>query len=266
MTTTASETTVEKTDRPVRRKKNTEVQTVQHVETVPAPTTPDTLLRLAVENNFDLDKLTKLLELKDKYDKDQARKDYFYALSRFQAIVPEIKKTKRVYFNSSKGGTVEYWYAPLSEIVKQIQPAMEKAELTYRWETKQETTEIEIACIITHANGHQEKNVMRVPLDDSSGKNAIQQRGSSITYAQRYTLIGGLGLSSADSDVDAQGKKNAKANETRADHKQTPTEAQYKQMIQLVKDGKRTVKSFVDSCSLSDEQVLDLTSYVPQSN
>ncbi len=43
---------------------------------------------------------------------------------------------------------------------------------------------------------------MSAGKDASGSKNDIQQKGSTQTYLQRYTLIGALGLSTADEDVD----------------------------------------------------------------
>lgn len=255
----------------------------------------DVLLKAAVDKDFDVDKLSKLLELKAQQDKEQSRKEFFYALARFQACCPEIKKSKNVKFSTRMGGSVDYWYAPLSEIEKQIRPCLEKSELTYRWETKQLKDDkgseyIELTCIITHINGHSETNTMSAPLDDSGGKNFIQQRGSTITYAQRYTLIGALGLSSADLDVDAQGKKSEpsktevkkflptekqwaiikKAIEDGKKSKQDyptvdfrPSESAYKAILAKVSSGTITIEKVESFYDLSEEQLTDLKSQVP---
>lgn len=66
-------------------------------------------------------------------------------------------------------------------------------------------------CIISHVDGHDESTTMSAEADTSGNKNAIQSRGSSVTYLQRYTLIGALGISTADEDVDGQGTKEEAA-------------------------------------------------------
>ena len=40
--------------------------------------------------------------------------------------------------------------------------------------------------------------------DTSGKKNTIQAQGSSVTYLQRYSLIGALGLTTADEDIDGR--------------------------------------------------------------
>ena len=45
---------------------------------------------------------------------------------------------------------------------------------------------------------------MTAPADTSGSKNAIQARGSTVTYLQRYTLLGALGLVTGDEDTDGR--------------------------------------------------------------
>ena len=59
-----------------------------------------------------------------------------------------------------------------------------------------------VTCFISHRDGHTEQTSMEAGKDDSGAKNNIQQKGSTQTYLQRYTLIGALGLSTAEGDND----------------------------------------------------------------
>lgn len=167
--------------------------------TLPQATTPDQLLALAINKDLDIDKLAKLMDMQREYNADLARKDFFHALTLFQANCPEIRKGKTVSF-----GETNYNYAPLADITRQIKEACQKHELTYRWEIHDDKEVIAVTCIITHANGHSEKTTMTGNPDTSGKKNAIQARGSSIEYMKRYTLIGALGISTADTDIDAR--------------------------------------------------------------
>jgi hypothetical protein len=56
---------------------------------------------------------------------------------------------------------------------------------------------------------------MSAPDDQSGGKNAIQARGSTVTYLQRYTLLSAFGLVAADEDDD--GRKGVKPEPPPAD-------------------------------------------------
>jgi hypothetical protein len=158
---------------------------------------PAQLLTLAVDKDLDISKLERLMELQKSWQADQARKAFFSALAKFQSEVPEIRKSKAVAFNE-----VKYNYAPLADVVRQIKDTCRDCGLSYRWEIKDTKEEIAVTCLVTHTDGHTEQTTMTATPDDSGKKNKIQQRGSSIEYLKRYTLIGALGLSTTDSDID----------------------------------------------------------------
>lgn len=166
--------------------------------------TPGQLLELAINKDLDIEKLEKLMELQREYNADLARKAFFESFTRFQSNAPDLRKTKNVEFTTSTGGKTSYAYAPLAVIVRQIKQLCEECSLTYRWEIKDSAALIEVTCIITHADGHSEKTSMSGNADTTGSKNPIQARGSTIEYLKRYTLIGAFGLSTADTDIDAQ--------------------------------------------------------------
>jgi len=81
--------------------------------------------------------------------------------------------------------------------------------LQERWEAKeaQQKTEnncISITCVVTHLDGHSEQTTMESPPETSGSKNAIQAIGSAVSYLQRYTLTGALGITTADEDCDGR--------------------------------------------------------------
>lgn len=168
-------------------------------QSVTATATPDQLLTLAINRDLDIDKLAKLMELQDRYNKDLARKAFFAALSDFQIQCPEIRKSKEVNFGNTK-----YSYAPLADIDRQIKKSLRDHGLSKRWEIDDQGEEIIVTCFITHTDGHTEKTHMRSKADTSGSKNPIQARGSAIEYMKRYTLIGALGLTTADQDIDGR--------------------------------------------------------------
>jgi hypothetical protein len=167
------------------------------------PASPAQLLELAISKDLDVSKLKELMQLQKEWQADQARKSFFAAMNLFQVTVPEIRKAKKVGFETQKGKT-EYNYAPLADIVRQIKDTCRECGLSYRWEIQDSKDEIKITCLITHLDGHSEQTTMTVAPDLTGSKNPIQGRGSAIEYGKRYTLIGALGLSTTDSDVDGE--------------------------------------------------------------
>lgn len=167
-------------------------------------TTPAHLLELAVSKDLDIEKLTKLVELQERWQKEQARKAFFSALSDFQIACPDIRKNKRVHFETRSGPDTEYFFAPLADIDRQIKHPLKECGLTKRWEIEDDKDVIRVTCIITHTDGHSERTTMTASADNSGGKNAIQARASAIEYMRRYTLCGALGITTADSDIDGR--------------------------------------------------------------
>lgn len=164
-------------------------------------TTPAHLIELAVSKDLDVEKLSKLMEMNRQFQADQARKAFFAAMIQFQNEVPELRKNKKVSFTTNSGKT-EYNYAPLDSIARQIKATCKACGLSYRWEILDTEKEMKVTCLVTHDEGHTEQTTMTANPDTSGGKQAIQARGSAIEYLKRYTLIGALGLTTTDSDVD----------------------------------------------------------------
>jgi len=158
---------------------------------------PKELISQAIEKGLDVETLSKLMDLQERWEANQARKSFFEAFTKFQSTCPEIRKAKAVSFKE-----VKYNYAPLSDITRQISDHLEKNQLSYRWEISDTEKEIKVTCLVSHIDGHTERTTMMASPDISGSKNVIQARGSAIEYLKRYTLIGALGLSTTDSDVD----------------------------------------------------------------
>lgn len=161
--------------------------------------TPHDLIVQAIDKNLDVHALEKLMELKERHEANEARKLFFQSFNEFQANCPDLRKNKEVNFGQTK-----FSYAPLSDITRQIGKVLKQAGLSYRWEIQDDNTQIKVTCLISHFAGHTEKTAMSASPDTSGSKNAIQARASAISYMQRYTIIGALGLSTADQDIDGR--------------------------------------------------------------
>jgi len=236
------------------------MNTNQEESTALANTSPDALLQLAVSKDLDITKLEKLMELKERWQANQARIAFFDSFSLFQSKVPPLEKTKKVAFNE-----VKYSYAPLGEIAATIKESMREAGLSHRWEISDTEDKIICTCIISHKDGHSEKTTMSGAKDNSGKKNDIQQRGSTITYLQRYSLIAALGISTADEDNDgkdgsekpvATKQETGKAKPTKwlnkwtgKDEKETTRE--WKNTIEKLMEGKVSMAVIEENYALS---------------
>jgi len=165
--------------------------------------TPTDLISQAIEKGLDVESLGKLLDLQLKWEANAARKLFFEAFTNFQAQCPDIRKTKEVRFKETDIKP-QYHYAPLADITRQIGKILKTNELSYRWEITDTNDELKVTCLVSHIEGHTERTTMSSKADASGSKNAIQARGSAIEYLKRYTLIGALGISTADTDIDGR--------------------------------------------------------------
>ncbi len=230
-----------------RREEEVEIQAVG-LALAPTDQGPARLLEMAVQQDLDIDKLERLVAMKERWDAQKAKEAFYAALVNFQKIVPVLEKRNVVDFKGKSGGEVRYAYASLSDIKAQIQEGLSDCGLSYRWEFADNTGNIDVTCIVTHILGHSEKTTMTAPADSSGSKNPVQERASTITYLQRYTLIGALGLTTANQDDDGrkgqagsptpeESMKNLppvpEGTETKAPFPETPGKADFEKQQQL---------------------------------
>lgn len=188
-------------EKPARRRRTVTVPTELLVPQQTAdPETPNTLVRLAVQQNFDLEKLEKLLQLQRDWQKEEARKAFFTALSKFQSELPPIVKAD----SADMGRAGRRHYASLGTINEVIRPYLYANGLSFRFRQQQGPEGITVTCIVSHRDGHSEETTLTAGADASGGKNTIQSVGSTVTYLCRYTLVSALGLTTVEDDDDGE--------------------------------------------------------------
>ena len=164
--------------------------------------------RVTLDPNFDVAKLNQLLDVKERWDREEARKAYHAAMARFQSDLPKIGKNQHVHYPSRDQNqpATDYWHADLAEYVYKVAPALGVQGLSYDHDIEQtDDGLIIITCILTHESGHSRSVTMKAPPDQSGGKNAIQQIKSTKTYLRRGTLEAVTGLAAEGDDDDGRG-------------------------------------------------------------
>lgn len=167
--------------------------------TVPAESTADAIVRMAVEQNLDLDKLERLIEMRNREEERVSRMEFTAHFTAMQGEFPMISKNKKVY--SKDGKKVLYRYAPLEDILAEYAPILARHGFSYRWEEEAVGEKIKrVWCIIT-GYGHEERSYVDIPIEaGNSFTNNIQQRGVSTTYGKRYSFINATGVILAGED------------------------------------------------------------------
>ncbi len=163
--------------------------------------TPMAMLDRAVEQGAGIEVLTKLMELQERWERNQARKAFDNALAAAKSEIPIITKNRKVDFTGKSGVRTNYFHEDLGEIVSVITPVLGRHGLSHRFRCSSPVGEpITVTCIIAHKDGHAEENTLVGGRDESGNKNIIQAIGSTITYLQRYTLKAALGLAASYDD------------------------------------------------------------------
>jgi hypothetical protein len=177
-------------------------QKVNYMTKTELQQTPVKLIELAINKGAEVEQLEKLMDLQERWNKQQAEKAFKTAFVDFQAEKPRLVKDREVKFN----GKLQYAFIPLQSIQEKIDPVLSRHGLSYRWEQKEDDGNISITCIVQHVDGHEERTTIKAPKDGSGSKNTVQSIGSTVSYLKRYTLEAAFGLS-ADVDTDASQPK-----------------------------------------------------------
>lgn len=160
------------------------------------PVTSLNMIERAVQSGASIEIITKLMDLQERHEKNQARRAFDEAISLAKAEIKPITKNAK--------GHNEKRYANFAAYAKEVDPIIARHGLSYRFRTVQ-TDRISVTCILSHRAGHSEENTLSGPADTTGSKNAIQAIGSTLTYLSRYSLIQALGLAAADDDDGRQG-------------------------------------------------------------
>jgi len=196
------------------------------------------LIEIAVSNGADITQLEKLMNLQERYEANQAKKEFNAAMSKFQAMLPVIEKSGIVDYTTNKGRTY-YDYAKIEDIAKAIRPALKETGLSYRFNQSQNQGWITVACIVTHASGHSETSELTSQPDMSGGKDALKATASAITYLRRYTLTGVLGIIVGGEDDDGGNHEEAES----ACYSDEEFQKNFPAWSKKIIDGKHTVDS-----------------------
>lgn len=210
---------------------NEAVQIRQDATQLPADPMASMIERVVMNPDADLDKLERILAMKERMDMQNARVSFARALSEARAEIPPIMKNATVEFES-KGRTTHYKHETLAGIAKVIDPILSRYGLSYRFRTEQGQGGVKVTCIIAHDEGHSEETSLSGAPDGSGSKNSFQAVGSAVTYLQRYTLKAALGLSAeVDDDGQAAAPRDVSQRQQCQEQKHSPAQRICDQMI-----------------------------------
>lgn len=187
---------------------------VVHVEQTRAQEI-DTLIKYALQTK-NTEHLGSLIEYAKEAEATNRKAAYDTAFSQLQVNMPHIAKSMHV-----QAGSMNYDYAPLDLILREIRPVMNKYGFSHHATTSEVMGEkiekvnggervvttlvaIRVAVVVTHIGGHSEKMEVTMPVDiGNSRMSSAQAMGALLTYARRYALCAALGIQPDGEDWDA---------------------------------------------------------------
>lgn len=148
--------------------------------------------------DIDVDKMTKLMEMQERWEANEARKAYYKAVSNFKLNAPIITKD---LINSQYNSP----YTSKGNLVNTTSRELSKHGLSTRWDLEQTPDLITVTCILSHELGHSESVPMSAPPDlgaknakGNYGKNAIQAIKSTKTYLEVSTFESVTGVATSN--------------------------------------------------------------------
>ena len=160
---------------------------------------PQALIMTAIERNVPIEVLERLLVMRDKIRGEMAEVAFRESMSAFQAECPIIIKLKPVY---NTDGTVRYRYAPIEDIIPQVQPLMEKHGFSFDIETEQKGEMLFTTTTAYHILGHSKKSIFGVPTEFNPALKMSEQHKwiSAQTIGKRVSFCNVFGILTGDGD------------------------------------------------------------------
>ncbi len=163
---------------------------------LPADPMVSMIERVAMDPSASIEKLERMMELKQRLDAQTAKSEFAAAFAKASASFPTIP-----FNGKSNNGK----YATLKDIIGYTRPILSENGLALTFAINTGEAKIVVTAKLMHKSGHSEETSIALPADTSGSKNAVQSIGSSQKYGQRYTAQAILGLSLGD-DTEDDGK------------------------------------------------------------
>jgi len=94
-----------------------------------APVDPMQLIANAIEKGVDIDQLTKLMDLQERWEASNAKKAFVSAMTEFKKTPPKLVKDKKVNF-----GNTNYKHAELDQVTDLVAKALSAVNISHRFE------------------------------------------------------------------------------------------------------------------------------------
>lgn len=147
--------------------------------------------RAAADPACDLDKMERLLSMKERIDKEENSRQFNADMASMQIEMPSV---------AERGTGHNIKYATFEDINDVAKPIMSKYGFAVSFKVVETDKGVRVTGLLLHRSGHREETEMTFPSDTSGSKNAVQAIGSSISYAKRYIMCAMLNITTRGED------------------------------------------------------------------
>lgn len=164
--------------------------------------------RVAMDPNADLDKLERMLAMKERLEAKEAEKAFAVAFAQMQSDLPVIAERGEI---KNRNGDVQSTYPLWEDVNAALRGPLSDHGLSMSFDRRKEDGKTFIGCIVTHDLGHSRRAEIDLPRDTSGSKNDVQGEGSTVAYGQRYSskmLINWVSAGTEDDDGAASGARD----------------------------------------------------------
>ncbi len=186
------------------REANTIVLPPGEIIAIPNPLTPIDLLHAAINKGIDPEGIKTLSEVMLKMQAYQAEQAFNSDLAHFQAACPIVLKRKKINFPTKAGGTFTSHYAEMSSIVDAVRDLLTDHGFSYSFDREVDDKSVRVHCILRHSGGHQTRTLFSVPIDRGNKLSDAHAIAGAVTFCERYSFRGALGITTGDSDNDGK--------------------------------------------------------------
>lgn len=168
------------------------------------------ILQVVQDPRMDVEKMERLLAMQERVMADQRKTAFMAAMARLQERLPQIDKHGQA--KNSK-------FAKLEDIDVIIRPMLAEEGFSFSFdEESHEEKTVTFVATLSHRDGHAESKRLTVPID-AAAKNregmsirpAIQDAGSTVSYARRYLIKMMLNIIEKNEDTDGEDRKTISA-------------------------------------------------------
>ena len=163
---------------------------MSEVALVSPPNTMFTLIeKLLDKPDFPIEALKELRAMQKEVQAEAAETAFLVDFAHFQGELPSVIRDKRSNTNP---------YATFDTSMDTVRGPLADNNLSISFTPHAFEDGLEVKAVLSHTMGHKRESTIRLPLDTSGSKSAVQSVGSTMKYGMRYCLISLLAISTYD--------------------------------------------------------------------